>query len=376
MPADQLVFAADRGGQVYVINATALNANDTANAIITTVPVGEGPVHSYALPSRDEFWVHADDSGWFDVISLTNISELRAGGPVVAHVDVPGHGKLLVDASMPGYPLRGFASNVAEPAVYDLVLPAGFGNATIDDTDGRVYNFSAYSDDPTSEFHCPGTHGLAYSKLNDHVYATCSDVGLIEIDIVGEAPVMLHRNATGGQAFTTPDEHYVVVVDKTGDSVHVVVPGEPGAASSMDLPSVDAMGGNPDKVAFFELPDGSWRMFVSLTDNFHSLVDETAEGDSGVGWVDLDAVYDNPDEAQNLTKVPGAGAVTRNGPFTHRAITTSGSRVATITHHPITGVALIDGVTGELEGVVPTNQVSRTREARVPRAAPASGRAA
>ena len=124
------------------------------------------------------------------------------------------------------------------------------------------------------------------------------------------APVMLHRNATGGQAFTTPDEHYVVVVDKTGDSVHVVVPGEPGAASSMDLPSVDAMGGNPDKVAFFELPDGSWRMFVSLTDNFHSLVDETAEGDSGVGWVDLDAVYDNPDEAQNLTKVPGAGAVT------------------------------------------------------------------
>lgn len=176
MPADQLFFAADRGlNQVYVVNATALNQNNTEDALLATVPIGEGPVHSYALPALDEFWVHADNSGHFDVISLANISELRAGGPVVAHVDVPGHGKLLVDEELPGYPLRGFASNTNEPAVYDLLLPSGFGDA-VSDTE-RVYNFSAYADDPDAEFHCPSTHGLAYSKLNGHVYATCSDVG-------------------------------------------------------------------------------------------------------------------------------------------------------------------------------------------------------
>lgn len=185
--------------------------------------------------------------------------------------------------------------------------------------------------------------------------------GLIELDIANEAPVRLHRDAPGGQAFTTPDEHYIIVVDKSGDRVHVIVPGEPGAASSKSLPSVNAQGGNPDKVAFFEMHEGYWRMYVSLTDNFHTLPDDTAEGDSGVGWVDLDVVYANQDEAQNLTKVPGAGAVTRKGPFTYRSITATGSRVATITHHPVDGVALINGHTAELEGVAPTNQVSHAR---------------
>jgi hypothetical protein len=181
-------------------------------------------------------------------------------------------------------------------------------------------------------------------------------------------PVRLHRDAPGNQLFTTPDENYVVVVDKSGDSVHVIVPGEPGAASSKSLPSVHAQGGNPDKVAFFEMDDGSWRMYVSLTDNFHTLPDDTLEGDSGVGWVDLDVVYANQNEAQNLTKVPGAGAVTRKGPYTYRSITTTGSRVATITHHPVDGVALINGHTAELEGVAPTNQ-GVTRVVHVPMAA-------
>ena len=105
------------------------------------------------------------------------ISELRAGGPVVAHGDVPGHGKLLVDAAMPGYPFRGFASNTREPAVYELLLPSGFGDAV--SAIENVYNFSAYADFPLADLHCPSTHGLAYSKLNGHVYATCSDVGAL-----------------------------------------------------------------------------------------------------------------------------------------------------------------------------------------------------
>jgi hypothetical protein len=266
---------------------------------------------------------------------------------------------------MPGYPFRGFASNTKEPAVYELLLPSGFGDAVSDIE--NVYNFSAFAE-PFADLHCPSTHGLAYSKLNGHVYATCSDVGVMELDIASKVPVRLHRDAPGNQLFTTPDENYVVVVDKSGDSVHVIVPGEPGAASSKSLPSVHAQGGNPDKVAFFEMDDGSWRMYVSLTDNFHTLPDDTLEGDSGVGWVDLDVVYANQNEAQNLTKVPGAGAVTRKGPYTYRSITTTGSRVATITHHPVDGVALINGHTAELEGVAPTNQ-GVTRVVHVPMAA-------
>merc|ERR1712159_422283 len=89
------------------------------------------------------------------------------------HADKPGHGKLLFDEKL--YP-KGYASNTKEPYVFEIDMKTHKQTRHID--------FKAH--DEGTDLHCPGTHGLAYSRVNGHIYATCSD-GLMELNPAGDS---------------------------------------------------------------------------------------------------------------------------------------------------------------------------------------------
>jgi len=99
----RFVLANDRGGNVVVIDADSQEIN-------TVVPMSAAPVHGYGVPMTEEFWSHSDGDGVFDVLDLETLDQLKHQD-IIAHVAIPGHGKLLWDEDF--YP-RAFVTNVRE----------------------------------------------------------------------------------------------------------------------------------------------------------------------------------------------------------------------------------------------------------------------
>jgi len=197
------VYAADRNlDQIY---AFSVQAQDVQGK----VAMSDAPVHTYAIPKREEFWAHADGAGVMDVVHLQDPTKLHKED-VKVHVDTPGHGKLLWDEGL--WP-KAYLSNTREPYVYEIDMTTYSMTRHIQFPNG---------DNNTDHAHfCPGTHGMAFSSVNGHVYATCSgDVGLAEIDPKTWTIIQKHAGHTGGQVYQDKDEKYIVTIDKSGGKVH------------------------------------------------------------------------------------------------------------------------------------------------------------
>ncbi|QDZ17894.1 hypothetical protein HOP50_01g04000 [Chloropicon primus] len=358
------VIANERGSRIVVIDAAKAIAGDGAEAIITTLPMGSRPVHSYAIPHIEgegnvgEFWSHSDGDGHFDVVKVGNWDDLHVP-EVTAHVETPGHGKLLWDSDLWPY---GYASNTNEGYLYEI--------------DMRNYNmtrhlkFTTHGENPDA--HCKGTHGLAYSKENKHIYATCSgnttvggENGLVEVNVEGDELVLVkkHTDARGGQVYESSDGKWIVDIDKSNDEVVFLEANEPGEVSSIShvieasadhcaLDDQSNCGGMPDKVAFYDMPDGSVNFFFSFTSP------NDKKGNDGVGYINSKDLG-----TQKILKNVKGGS----GASKYRSIYTGGDHVATIMSFPHDGLMIVDGETGELAGTVETNQ-GTTRVIYVPNA--------
>lgn len=346
------VIANERGGRIVVIDAAQAIAGDGTDSIITTLPMGSRPVHAYAIPHVDgegnigEYWSHSDADGHFDVVKVGNWDDLHAP-EVTAHVGVPGHGKLLWDSDLWPY---GYASNTNEGYLYEIDLENY--NMT------RHLKFTSHGEDPDA--HCKGTHGLAYSKINKHIFATCSgneteggESGLVEVNAEGDELVLVkkHMDARGSQVYESLDGKWIVDIDKPNDEVVFIQANEPGDVSSVAhvisaspdhcaLDDQSNCGGMPDKVAFYEMADGSMNFFFSLT----SPQDMT--GNDGVGFINSKDLGTQ----DTLTHLPGG-----SGDSKYRSIYAGGDHVATIMAFPHEGIMIIDGETGTLDGTVTTN---------------------
>ena len=101
---------------------------------------------------------------------------------------------------------------------------------------------------------CAGTHGMAYSKVNGHIYATCSGAGgLAEIN-PGPDPATqstwdvvqvyqgLAGEAGGGQVYESADERFLVLINKGDDKAHLVEPQATGAVSTRMFPDISVPG--------------------------------------------------------------------------------------------------------------------------------------
>lgn len=346
------VLANERGGRIVVLDAAKAIAGDGAGAVITTLPMGSRPVHGYAIPHIDgegnvgEFWSHSDGDGHFDIVKVGNWDDLHVP-KVTAHVEDPGHGKLLWDSDLWPY---GYASNTKENYLYEIDLRNY--NMT------RHLQFTTHEENP--EAHCKGTHGLAYSKINKHIYATCSgntteggENGLVEVNVEGDELVLVkkHKNARGGQVYESSDGMWIVGIDKDNDEVVFVQANAPGEESSVAhvvaasedhcaLDDQEGCGGKPDKVAFYDMPDGSVNFFFSFTSP------KDKKGNDGVGYIN------SKDLGTETTLKHVAGG---SGDGKYRSIYPGGDHVATIMAYPHDGLMIINAETGDLEGTVKTN---------------------
>ena len=361
-PPKGYVLANERGGRIVIIDAAKAIAGAGEDAIITTLPMGDRPVHGYAIPHIDgqgnvgEFWSHSDGDGHFDVVKLGFWDDIHVP-EITAHVETPGHGKLLWDSDLWPY---GYASNTAEPYLMEIDLRNY--NKT------RHIKFTTHEEEPDS--HCMGTHGLAYSKYNKHIYATCSgndtvggENGLVEVNPEGDEMVLVkkHTNARGGQVYESLDGKWIVAIDKANDEIVFLEARGTGEESSVEyvvaaskdhcaLGEEPSCAGMPDKVAFYPLPDGSMNFYFSLTSP------QNKNGTDGVGFINSK----NLGTQDTLTNIPGG-----SGGSKYRSIYSGGDHVATIMAHPYDGIMLIDGANGKLAGTVETNTGS-TRVIYVP----------
>jgi hypothetical protein len=204
--------------------------------VIAKPEVGPRSVHSYGVYPQNEFWVHSDGNGLFYVINLDDLTK-TTHDDIEAKVVEPAHGKLLWDE---GIKLgdRGFATSTGETYLFEIDLAKKEQVA--------AYDFSSFTGD-----NCKGLHAIAYSEINEHVYAECSGKGgAIEFDVSnGSIQFVRQFDAANGALYETPDGRFVVASSKGDDMLYLFVPNGSGENSSLEY-SVP-MSGHPSSVSFY-----------------------------------------------------------------------------------------------------------------------------
>jgi hypothetical protein len=177
-------------------------------------------------------------------------------------VEEANHGKLLWDE---GSHLKshGYATSTGEPHLFIIDMDSKEQLGT--------YDFSSDVKNTT----CDGTHAIAYSSQNNHLYLECAGPGgVIEFDVqdpVKPVFVAQHESATGA-LYETPealDTSYVVASDKGGNKLHLFAPNGNGEASSIEF--VVDVPGHPSTVSYYPRNrngDASdWNICMPLTEN-------------------------------------------------------------------------------------------------------------
>jgi YVTN family beta-propeller protein len=148
------LFSGDSDNDImYVIDTTI-------QKIISKVKMGDKPLHVYAVPARDEVWVHLDNAGMFDVFHMSQV-RYRTSSGVTASTGSAGHGKLLTDASLED---TAYSTNIYEGGLGKLKLS----------TREQIAQISLSL--PGAPINCTtGTHGIAFNSQNDRIYAECTN---------------------------------------------------------------------------------------------------------------------------------------------------------------------------------------------------------
>jgi len=214
----------------------AFAISTTNRKVIAKTEVGPRVVHSYGVYPQNEFWMHSDGNGLFYVINLDDLNK-PSHDNIEAKVDIPSHGKLQWDES-PKLGNRGFATSTGEKFLFEIDLKRKI------QTD--AFNFTSFSGDS-----CRGLHAIAYSELNNHVYAECSGSGgAIEFDVSNNDIKFVHQfDKADGALYETPDGKYVVASSKGDEALYVFVPQGTGVTSSVEY--TIPMAGRPSGVSFY-----------------------------------------------------------------------------------------------------------------------------
>jgi hypothetical protein len=240
-------------GEVIVVSTSP---SESDNPVKARVVVGPRPVHSYGVWTRDQFWTHSDGDGQFYVIELNDITQ-HTGKPIQAKVKVANHGKLLWDENV-HLSKHGFATSTGERTVFYMDMDTHDLLGTYNYTKDITINYPRY---------CRGTHAIAYSSLNKHIYLECSGGGgILEMNVENpEKPefVHQHKDATGS-LYEIPDGTAVVASDKTNNKMHIFKPDGTGNKSSIQYQI--KVPGHPSTPTFYPFMD-SYIACMPLTEN-------------------------------------------------------------------------------------------------------------
>jgi len=231
----------------------AFSTND--QTVITKAEVGPRVVHSYGVYPQNEFWMHSDGNGLFYVIDLDDLST-AAHDDIEAKVENPAHGKLLWDES-PKLADRGFATSTGEQYLFEIDL------AKKEQT--FAYDFSVH----TEIENCRGLHAIAYSDMNEHVYAECSGGGgALEFDVSdGKVQFVQQFPKANGALYETPDGRFIVASSKGHDALYLFVPQGTGNKSSVEY--TIPMKGHPSTVSFYTNDDDKIVACSPMTENLN-----------------------------------------------------------------------------------------------------------
>lgn len=170
------------------------------------------------------------------------------------------HGKLLWDESdhLDGY---GYATSTGERVIFIMDM-------NLHETVG-TFDYTEFVKPLKHPNYCMGTHAIAYSSKNNHLYLECvGGGGILEIDVNDPAnPVFVakHSQSTGA-LYEIPDGSAVIASDKGGNQLHVFLPNGPGKESSTEV-RVNVPG-NPSTPSFYPMKDGSsYIACMPLTEN-------------------------------------------------------------------------------------------------------------
>jgi hypothetical protein len=159
-------FIADSGNNLMWVYDT-----DT-QSLITKVRTGSKPVHVYSIPVLDEVWAHLDGDGSFDVFHMNQVRYRSSSAAAKDSAAIPGHGKLLVN---PNLERTAFSTDVMAGIVtkIDTLLRKKVATLTISN--------SSMTSTTTFPWHfgmtCGGTHGIAFSDVDDSLYVECTNPG-------------------------------------------------------------------------------------------------------------------------------------------------------------------------------------------------------
>jgi len=208
----------------------------TDREVISKAEVGARVVHSYGVYPQNEFWMHSDANGLFYVIDLDDLTK-TTHDDIEAKVSTASHGKLLWDE---GAKLkdRGFATSTGEQFLFEIDL--------ITKEQTMAYDYSVFDIEG-----CRGLHGIAYSDINEHVYAECSGGGgALEFDVSGGSIQFVQQfPEANGALYETPDGQFVVASSKGGNALYLFVPQGSGMKSSNEY--TIPMAGRPSSVSFY-----------------------------------------------------------------------------------------------------------------------------
>lgn len=186
--------------------------------VAARVRVGGRPVHAYSINQTNTVWSHSDAEGAFYVIAVNNSQNVTVATTVQSYVDVPAHGKLVVNDAL--YPI-GYGTNVGEQIISKFSL----ANAT------RIGHFQ-YNTSLSNSSSCVGTHTIVYSRVNKHLLIECVDgSGVLEWNTANDSYVALH-NITG-VVTGAPADDMIFVGSNTDSRATMIKPGANGQPSSL-----------------------------------------------------------------------------------------------------------------------------------------------
>lgn len=226
----------------------------TQRKVLSKAEVGPRVVHSYGVWPQNEFWMHSDGNGLFYVFDINDLSK-TTHDDIEAKVDTPSHGKLLWDES-PKLGNRGFGTSTGEKFLFEFDLKTKEQTAAFD--------YSGFDIEG-----CRGLHAIAYSDLNEHIYAECSGGGgALEFDVSGGSIQFVQQFPdANGALYETPDGRFVVASSKGNDALFLFVPQGTGNKSSTEY--TIPMGGHPSTVSFYTNVDDDIIACSPMTENLN-----------------------------------------------------------------------------------------------------------
>lgn len=133
---------------------------DTLKQTLVSKPdIGLRPVGVYAVPMRDEVWVHLDGEGDFDVFHTSSVRYRSSSAAARDKNPVPGHGQLLVASALESHV---YSTNVNDGIITSIDLQIRDPVATLVLTNNSNHGAS-----------CVGTNGIAFTQGDNMVYVEC-----------------------------------------------------------------------------------------------------------------------------------------------------------------------------------------------------------